>query len=377
MMTIGLRDWCRVMYVVTKPLWDWYTDQTTHCKTPEDALRYNIDMAKSWRSASQIRLTFEHSLYDSQALQYCLGLLQSEQQIQKSVHGLMSLSWAISSERLWSFAARHCTPLDCYADFFEPGSSAGVVARMLADAQRVYSLDACRFSDSIADQLWKDAHSLHGKPVRLVWALFERDGPSSRSGTQLLLACVQTLADNKAVEELHFHLKSDAKKYSSSQKQSASHLQHIAIRSKVLESHYLPHAAALTKDVFVENWHRKREFTLPKTVNYASTHCLPAEWSNIMGAKSWRSTTEVDGRASASAWHWIMTKEATDDWRTALLSRWLLPGMVFTKSGETDEHFTLSATMGRGKWSTLTWPLVQEICDGNIVWKFSTAQEIT
>ena len=105
------------MYVVTKPLWDWYTDQTTHCKTPEDALRYNIDMAKSWRSASQIRLTFEHSLYDSQALQYCLGLLQSEQQIQKSVHGLMSLSWAISSERLWSFAARHCTPLDCYADF--------------------------------------------------------------------------------------------------------------------------------------------------------------------------------------------------------------------------------------------------------------------
>ena len=119
MMTIGLRDWCRVMYVVTKPLWDWYTDQTTNCKTPEDALRYNIDMAKSWRSISQIRLTFAHSLYDSQALQYCLGLLHSEQQIQKSVHGLMSLSWAICSERLWSFAARHCTPLDCYADFFE------------------------------------------------------------------------------------------------------------------------------------------------------------------------------------------------------------------------------------------------------------------
>ena len=126
-MNVGLRDWCRVMYVVTKPLWDWYTDQTTHCKTPQDALRYNIDMAKSWRSTSQIRLTFEHSLYDSQALQYCLGLLDSEQQIQKSVRGLMSLSWAICSERLWSFAARHCTPLDCYANFFEPGSSAGVV----------------------------------------------------------------------------------------------------------------------------------------------------------------------------------------------------------------------------------------------------------
>jgi hypothetical protein len=52
MMKLGVRDWCRVIQVVTKPLWDWYTHQTTECQSPHTALQYAVAMSNTWISAS-------------------------------------------------------------------------------------------------------------------------------------------------------------------------------------------------------------------------------------------------------------------------------------------------------------------------------------
>ena len=54
-MTEDLYDNCRLLSIVTKPLWDWYTKQLKETKHPRAALQYSIQMAQNWIKDEHIR----------------------------------------------------------------------------------------------------------------------------------------------------------------------------------------------------------------------------------------------------------------------------------------------------------------------------------
>jgi len=82
-----------------------------------------------------------------------------------------------------------------------------------------------------------------------------------------------------------------------------------------------------------------------------------------MGPKQWRTTSEIEGRIAASAWQWLQT--TSEPWAEtagvgiglarALFSRFLLPNLVVK------HRDCCWATLGRGKWAALVWPLVQTV----------------
>ena len=357
MMTDGLQRWCWIIVTVTKALWDWYTEQTTEVKCPHAMLKYNIAMAKNWNCDGQLRHTFQHSLYTARTLKACQlqALGELGEQERKTAKSLLELSWSIVGERVWSLAARHSVPPDSYATYFG-GSDVkrqSVFEDVAAHARRTYWLDQKRLSNDDALELWRDCHPLHSTPVRAIWAFFERDGVGSRAAHNLLKGCIQTLADNKGVEELHKYGKNAATKKSNSKKHSPCHLQHALTHSRILENRGIAHDAAVGKASFLENFNGKRKFVYKKTSHYASSHKLPPHWSTIMGRKSWRTTSEISGRVSASAWYWLHAMSLDDPIWLGRLSRWILPMTVFRT--ECDGNDVFWASLLRGKWAALAW----------------------
>ena len=362
MMTWGLYNTCFVLKIVTKVCWDWYTDMTKNCKTPPDALLYNVRMARTWSSEPHMRKTLQYSLYTPKNVAQCLSQCRTVREQERSVQNLGELSWAIISERAWSFAARHSCPPDEYADFFaqEVSAQAESVSVMMTHAGNVYWLDRERHVDHDARELWNDCHSLQSKVVRIIYAFFERDGVGSIAGKQVLRGCEETLADNKGVEELHHHCKMDARGRAN-KRQPAWHLQHIVNNSNVIEGRGMKHNARVTKEVWLKKFRRGARLNYSSNSHRACKHKLPASWSRIMGDKHWRTSTELEGRSAASAWHWLhvigpMAGPRRDTIGQALLSRWLLPEMVF-RNIVVDGPDDFFASLGRGKWSTLAWPL--------------------
>ena len=100
---------------------------------------------------------------------------------------LRDLAWSLLSERVWSLAARHVVPPDCYAEFIDDTfhDKQGLVAELLRHAQNVYWLNKHRHAEPIAKALWHDCESLYSKLVRLLFAFFERDGEKSVAAFRL------------------------------------------------------------------------------------------------------------------------------------------------------------------------------------------------
>jgi len=56
LMTEELYDNCRLLACITRPLWDWYTQQIKDCKSPLDALHYSQQMTSSWMKDKHVQL---------------------------------------------------------------------------------------------------------------------------------------------------------------------------------------------------------------------------------------------------------------------------------------------------------------------------------
>jgi hypothetical protein len=284
------------------------------------------------------------------------------------------LAWSLVSERAWSLAARHTMPPDCYAQLLDGAyrDKPGLVAELLMHAKNAYWLDRRRHTDPIAKELWRDCWPLHSKPVRMLFAFFERDGEDSPAAFKLLLGCIKTLADNKGVEELHHFCKLGAKQ-TVGRRANPTHLQRVILQSQVVEKRGIKHPTDVTQDVWSRMYPQRARLKYPARNYRACSHKLPKHWSRIMGPKNWRTTTEVEGRIAASAWHWLqlvgpfqkigvpplieLDSGIGFGLATSLFSRLLLPKLVVRHND------ACWATLSRGKWGTLVWPLVETVLD--------------
>ena len=143
------------------------------------------------------------------------------------------------------------------------------------------------------------------KPVIVMHLLFEKDGfqEDAPSGRKFLKGSLSGLPHNKKVEDLHCHIKHDARS-TSNKKQSAPRIQLKVVQSGGLESSGIPHYAELTKDAFVDgfsdaiaNYDTKKHMP--------DTHIISEDWGDIMGSKKWPTSTEEKLRIRAAAWNLI------------------------------------------------------------------------
>ena len=111
------------------------------------------------------------------------------------------------------------------------------------------SLDAKRLRD--------DLLVVRSTPIRLLHMFYERDGfdSSSRSGQRLLRGLLDTLPDNKIVEDVHNNLRRCAKS-NPNPVLKMCHIQDLILSSDVMKERGISHPAELTKTVWCNNFKR-------------------------------------------------------------------------------------------------------------------------
>ena len=181
-----------------------------------------------------------------------------------------------------------------------------------------------------AEQLWDDVLVLRSTPVRRLHMFYERDGfdSSSLSGQRLLRGLLDTLPDNKLVEDVHNNIRRCAKS-NPNPVLKMCHIQDLTISSDVLRERGISHPAELTKNV----WCKDVKRTSPRykrRSHHAFKHKLEKKWTAVMGQKRWHTLSEETIRKTAAAWHWLhVGMEAANTAVSAgLFSKLLLLGIV-------------------------------------------------
>lgn len=134
-------------------------------------------------------------------------------------------------------------------------------------------------------------------PICLVMNAFEvcnfRLCPQAEGAVEILRVLLQKLPDTKCIEDLHQRIRSK-QNYRSNDKLSLGCLQNIVIFSNIIEQRKLKHPAALSKQVFRQQYRptKARNYNEKKMMR-AKGHKLPKRFSRLMDPKiAWQSVTE-------------------------------------------------------------------------------------
>jgi hypothetical protein len=172
LMTTKLWQYAKILYVVTRPCWSWYSAQVKRVRQAKDTLSVTLAATQgAWHTDRQLSETFRDALQDRRSLSY-MGLPLGTSPL---TDRLLELTWALVGKRAWSLAARFHGPPECYAGLM---SSCPLLQRRAANQLRddwkaLLSLELRRLSDRVAERLWKDIHFARNMPIRVLFVLFE------------------------------------------------------------------------------------------------------------------------------------------------------------------------------------------------------------
>ena len=204
LMTSSLFQHATILYVVTNACWDWYTQQVKEVKSPRDAIEHALAMTQgNWMRELHLQRTISETFEHPTNLDF-IGIPMGVSILAGKV---FSLSVNVLANRCWSFAVRHHGAPDIYAGLFSASRDkrSWAKARMEEHWKRLLVLEQRRFSSSTAMQLWSDLLATRNNAVRMMYCAFERDKfkEDSSQGCKLLRALLETLPDNKIVEDGH------------------------------------------------------------------------------------------------------------------------------------------------------------------------------
>jgi hypothetical protein len=198
----------------------------------------------------------------------------------------------------------NCCP-ECFACIFSADveESNATAASMGRIWRKIVQFENVRHEFANVRKLLEDLNL--SMPQRMVMIAFERDKfhPTSQCGRKLLRGCLETLPDNKSVEDIHLHVKNDSKR-NSNRLQRAARIQDKIIHSKILEKRGIPHYAALNKHLFVRDF-SAASATYGAMPHDPKRHMLSKKWSQLFKPKQWGTITEETLRLSAAAWQWF------------------------------------------------------------------------
>ena len=207
-MTTKLLEDIKILYTVTNPCWDWYTNQVKTVKTPADGFKYRIRMAAKWAGDNHLQETIQHSLYKHSSLAF-MGMPVTypfTTEHQELARKTLKLTWSVMQRRVWSLS-RHGIPPESCAPLASSDKEVAkqTMAKMKADWAAWMALEARRYELPEAAKLHKAIDFATSTPIRLLFAAFERDNwdVESKEGRRLLNGLLFTLPDNKIVEDTH------------------------------------------------------------------------------------------------------------------------------------------------------------------------------
>ena len=240
-----LHEYVRILWVAEKACWDWYTRQVLDIKSPTDTLSYSMAMTDSkWASEPHLFATLSHTLFEFKYLEFMEIPIGKSTKARRALH----LAWNIYAHRAWTLSKHSCPP-ECNAALLKSGP----IAQAAADAlkiqhKNILSLEIARHKVRAAADLWHTCLYISMQPVRLVWEYYKQDRYSCHSlrGRQMMMGLIQTMADNKAVEDVHNPIRLAAKK-GSNDKMSASTVQHLVNESNVFEARGIQHRVKVDK----------------------------------------------------------------------------------------------------------------------------------
>ena len=205
--------------------------------------------------------------------------------------------------------SKHGLPPQVYAGLLSEDHEASIAAlkKMKLDFKLLQGMEVS--SAPLATSLAADLRLSVSAPIRLVMNAFEvcnfRLCPQAEGAVEILRVLVQKLPDTKCIEDLHQRIRSKQNSRSND-KLSLGCLQNIVIFSNIIEQRKLKHPAALSKQVFRQQYRstKARNYNEKKMMR-AKGHKLPKRFSRLMDPKiAWQSVTESNLVRSAAAWSW-------------------------------------------------------------------------
>ena len=172
LMTTKLWQHAKILHIVSRACWSWYSRQVKRVRRPKDNLLSTLAATQgAWHADRQLSETFRDALLDRRSLSY-MGIPLGTSLLSDR---LLELTRALVGKRAWSLAARYHGPPECYAGLL---SSCPLAQRSAVDKLKTYwkalsSLELLRLTSRIADRLWNDIHFARNLPVRVIFVLFE------------------------------------------------------------------------------------------------------------------------------------------------------------------------------------------------------------
>ena len=112
LMSTQLWQYAKILQVVTKACWSWYSKQVKRIRGPHDNVRSILAATQGrWRADPQLSETFRNVLLNRQNLLY-MDIPLGESLL---ANRLLELTWALVGKRAWSLAARYHGPPESYA----------------------------------------------------------------------------------------------------------------------------------------------------------------------------------------------------------------------------------------------------------------------
>ena len=258
LMTEDLYDNCRLLSIVTKPLWDWYTKQLKETKHPRDALQYSIQMAQNWNKDEHIRQMAD-LLISVPTFAWCStrGTLNVAKKVMNLVCHLMSL-------RLWS-SSRYSHPPDSYSLLLSADPEVKHECGAVMEGEHTWLLE---FERDLASQsaphphvkmLHRDFCLILNHPTRLLMDAFEigqynNNSEKSMEATKHLITILcQTLPGNKIIEDIHGYIRKEAKS-NNSEKLTCENIQSSVRNCTVLEQRKIDHPSSISESTFLKEW---------------------------------------------------------------------------------------------------------------------------
>ena len=365
LMTEDLYDNCRLLSIVTKPLWDWYTKQLKETKHPRDALQYSIQMAQNWNKDEHIRQMAD-LLTSVPTFAWCStrGTLNVAKKVVNLVYHLMSL-------RLWS-SSRYSHPPDSYSLLLSDDPEVKYECGAVMECEHTWRL--LEFERDLASQsaphphvkmLHRDFCLILNHPTRLLMDAFEigqyntNFEKTMETTKHLITILCQTLPDNKIIEDIHGYIRKEAKS-NNSEKLTCENIQSIVRNCTVLEQRRIDHPSSIAESTFLKEW-----ATTKLADKDAQSNAMHKHWHHIMGKKTWNTLSEETLERGAAAWQWFVhygdkLQQCTDvSLQEGYLSKFGIPHEVFRYNSDATEHEKQQKwlCMGQNTWATLMWPL--------------------
>ena len=271
----------------------------------------------------------------------------------------------VMSYRSWSLLTYE-TPPYTYVGLLvaNAGERQTAVNEIKLDCAVLFGLEAVAHRLPVVQDLLADTLEIFCTALRVLYATYRREkyAVGCVAGRRHLSTMLNVLPDMKLIEDMHQHVR-DLGRENRSLTSTLTERTRACIDSGVLEFRGIKHHRVRLCDYIAKFKRMSRRSAQPGSVPlsakmHARRHKLPQKWSDILGRRTWASTTPEKFRTAMAAWHWAKTWWRTPvaerhPFKSATLSSLMLPYRVLAKF-ECDPVVCL----GRAKWGGIACKLL-------------------